>query len=161
MDISIDPQDANALHSGNGITTSFAIATEKKKNNTHTHTRISFIVKVWISNCNKIFEAQSPSYRDSMVSEAVIRTYQIHMWHVSHIHRVIVEEGESEAEARLPRGLKIDLVSASVPQKFSSHTLLFNSKKIRPGDVNYYCAELSMFKTLSYMKFRENPEANF
>ena len=54
-----------------------------------------------------------------MVSEAVIRTYQIHMWHVSHIHRVIVEEGKSEAEPRLPRGLKIDLVSASVPQKLT------------------------------------------
>ena len=46
VDISTDPQDANAIHSGNGITTSFTIATKEKKNNTHTHTRRYFIVKV-------------------------------------------------------------------------------------------------------------------
>ena len=142
-------QDANTIHSGNGITTSFAIATKEKKNNTHTHTRRSFIVKVWISNCNKISEAQSPSYRDSMVSEAIIRTYQIHMWHVSQIHRVMVGEDESEAEARLPRGLKIDLVSTSVPQKFNSHTSLFHSKK--SGQLMSRVGELIV---LSYLYLR-------
>ena len=142
-------QDANTIHSGNGITTSFAIATKEKKNNTHTHTRRSFIVKVWISNCNKISEAQSPSYRDSMVREAIIRTYQIHMWHVSQIHRVIVGEDESEAEARLPRGLKIDLVSASVPQKFNSHTSLFHSKK--SGQL---MSRVGEFIVLSYLYLR-------
>ena len=145
----IDAKNVNAIHSGNGITTSFTIATKEKKNNTHTHTRRYFIVKVWIANCNKIFEAQSPSYRDSMVSEAVIRTYQIHMWHVSHIHRVIVEEGESKAEARLPRGLKIDLVSASVPQKFNSHTSLFHSKK--SGQL---MSRVGEFIVLSYLYLR-------